>query len=210
MAGRPEAPRFAAVLLAAGSSSRLGRPKQSVKIYGDSLVRRAALQLLKLNPVSLTVVTGSGGGAVKEDLRDLQLKTAHNDNWERGIGGSIACGTRCVTEEVDGLLITLCDQWKVDESDLNRLVSAWITDISHIFASSWKDNDSFIYGPPALFSRKYIRELQKLEGNQGAKALIAQNIDEVRFVAMQNAAFDLDTPADLKDLLKQYGPNPSS
>lgn len=210
MADRPEILRIAAVLLAAGPSSRLGQPKQSVKIDGESLVRRAALQLLKLNPVSLTVVTGSGGGAVKEDLRDLQLKIAHNGNWKQGIGGSIACGARNVTEKVDGLLISLCDQWKVDESDLNRLISVWSVDISVVISASWNDKESFIYGPPAIFPRKYIRELENLTGNQGAKALIAQNRDEVKFVAMENAACDMDTPADLEQLLRQAGPNPSS
>lgn len=210
MASRPETARFAAVLLAAGSSSRLGQPKQSVKIFGDSLVRRAALQLLKLNPVVLIVVTGSGGNAVEEGLGDLQLRIVRNENWVQGIGSSIACGVRNVTEEVDGLLIALCDQWKVDENDLNRLISAWSADISAIIASSWDKEKSFIYGPPALFPRIYIRELRKLQGEQGAKALIAQNMDEVKFVAMENAAFDLDTPADLEQLLRRAGPNPNN
>ncbi len=210
MAGRPETVKFAAVLLAAGSSSRLGQPKQSIKVRGESLARRAALQLLKLNPVSLTVVTGSVSDAVEEDLRDLHLEIVKNENWEQGIGSSIACGAQSVTGEADGLLIALCDQWKVDESDLNRLVSAWFCDISRIITASWNDNNAFIYGPPALFPRKLIRELIKLPGNQGAKALIARNKEQVKFVAMENAAYDLDTPADLEELFRQAGPNPSS
>jgi molybdenum cofactor cytidylyltransferase len=210
MASRPETLRIAVVLLAAGSSSRLGQPKQSVKTNGDSLVRRAALQLLQLNPVSLTVVTGSGGAAVEEDLRDLQLNTVHNDRWEQGMGTSIACGAQNVTEKVDGLLVALCDQWKVDEGDLIRLVETWRTDISRIVSASWNDKKSFVFGPPTLFPRNYIRELSELWGNQGAKSLIARNMGEVKFVAMENAACDLDTPADLEQLLRQVGPNPNS
>jgi CTP:molybdopterin cytidylyltransferase MocA len=210
MASRPETLRIAAVLLAAGSSSRLGQPKQLVKINGDSLVRRAALQLLRLNPVSLTVVTGSGGAAVEEDVRDLQLNTVQNDNWEQGMGASIACGAQNIAEEVDGLLIALCDQWKVDEGDLIRLVEVWYTDISKIISASWNDNKSLVYGPPALFPRNYIRELTELWGSQGAKSLIGRNMGEVKFVAMENAAGDLDTPADLEQLLRQVGPNPNS
>lgn len=210
MAIRPESTRFAAVLLAAGSSSRLGQPKQSVKISGESLVRRSAIQLLKLNPVVLIVVTGYGSDAVEEGLHDLQLRIVKNENWEQGVGSSIACGARNVTEEVDGLLIALCDQWKVDENDLNRLISAWSSDISAITASSWNETKSLIYGPPVLFPRKYIRELSKLSGNQGAKALIARNMDKVKFAAMENAAFDLDTPADLEQVLRQAGPNPNN
>ena len=197
-------------MLAAGASSRLGQPKQSVKISGDSLVRRAAMQLLKLNPVILIVVTGYGSDAVEKGLHDLKLRIVKNENWEQGIGSSIACGARNVTERVDGLLVALCDQWNVDESDLNYLVSAWSRDISRIITASWEENKSLIYGPPALFPRKYIRELRKLGGNQGAKALIAGNMDEVKFVEMENAAFDLDTPADLEELLRQAKLNPSN
>jgi CTP:molybdopterin cytidylyltransferase MocA len=210
MASRPESTRFAAVLLAAGSSSRLGQPKQSVKISGDSLVRRAAMQLLKLNPVILIVVTGYGSDAVEKGLHDLKLRIVKNENWEQGVGSSIACGAQNVAEEVDGLLVALCDQWKVDENDLNRLISAWSSDISVIIASSWNETKSLIYGPPVLFPRKYIRELTNLSGNQGAKALIARNMDKVKFAAMENAAFDLDTPADLEQVLRQAGPSPNN
>ena len=168
------------------------------------------MQLLKLNPVILIVVTGSGSDGVKESLRDLQIRIVKNENWGRGIGSSIACGARHVSEEVDGLLIALCDQWRVDENDLNRLISVWFTDISRIISASWIEKESFIYSPPALFPRKYIRELTGLSGNQGAKALIAQNMAEVKFVAMENAAVDLDTPADLEQLLRQAGPYPSN
>ena len=210
MASRPESTRFAAVLLAAGSSSRLGQPKQSVKVSGDSLVRRAAMQLLKLNPVVLIVVTGYGSDAVENGLHDLKLRIVKNENWEQGIGSSIACGARNVTEEVDGLLVALCDQWRVDENDLNYLIATWSRDISKIIIASWQENKSLFYGPPALFPRNYIRELSELAGNQGAKALIAGNMDEVKFVEMKNAATDLDTPTDLEELLRQAKLNPSN
>lgn len=210
MPPRPEALKIAAVLLAAGASSRLGRPKQSVKVHGESLVRRAALQLLTLNLASVTVVTGSGSGAVQQELQDLQLRMVHNDNWAQGIGGSIACGVLSIADQVDGLLIALCDQWKVDESDLNRLKSVWSADISRVCTASWNEEESLVYGPPVLFPRKFIRELVELEGDRGAKHLIARNIGEVKFVSMENAAFDLDSPEDLERLLRQAGPNPSS
>lgn len=201
---------FAAVLLAAGSSTRLGRPKQNVKVGGESLVRRAALQLLKLEPAQVIVVTGSGGGAVEEGLRGLHIECAQNELWEQGIGSSIAHGAGRVAEDVSGVLIALCDQWRVDENDLGRLTSAWLSDISRIFASCWFEEESFVYGPPVLFPRKYIRELEKLTGDHGAKPIIAANLEEVTFVAMDNAACDLDTRADLEHLFTQAGQNPSN
>lgn len=210
MKGLAEAGKFAAVLLAAGSSSRLGLPKQSVMLDGVSLVRRAALELLKLDPISVTVVTGSGGDAVKKDLSGLRTLIAHNEDWAQGIGSSIACGARHVDEDTDGILISLCDQWKVDARDLGAIVSAWQSDISRIVSASWFDDEAFIYGAPTLFPRKYIRELQKLTDDRGAKSLIGRNREKVNFVTVENAAFDLDRPADLEQLFIQAGRNPSS
>ncbi|MFC1688039.1 NTP transferase domain-containing protein [Pseudomonadota bacterium] len=210
MDSRPESGKFAAILLAAGSSSRLGQPKQMVEIDGESLVRRASRLLLNLNPVSVTVVTGYHSEDVMQELLDLPLRVVKNDDWEQGQGGSIARGTFDISEEPDGVLITMCDLWKIKKTDLTTLIKAWSSDISRINVSSWFEGESIIYGPPALFPRKYIRELKQLRGNHGARSIIAQNRSEVRFVEMENAAFDLDTPADLEQLLKSTGPNPSS
>jgi molybdenum cofactor cytidylyltransferase len=210
MAAIPESVNFGAVLLAAGGSTRLGQPKQRVKIDGQSLVRRAALQLLALNPVSLTVVTGCSGDAVENDVRDLPLRIAHNDQWDQGMGGSIACGARLAGKEADGLLVVLCDQWRVDENDLGRLVSAWSTDISRIICACWRRDKVNFYGAPALFPRYLIRELINLRGDKGAKSLIMSHRGAASFVTMEHAAYDLDTPADLEQLLRQAGQNPSS
>lgn len=203
MKKKPESRKFAAILLAAGSSSRLGQPKQLVRVAGESLVRRAACQLLNLNPVSAIVVTGFASDAVKHELYDLPVRFARNDNWEQGMGGSIACGIQNISEEVDGALITVCDQWRIEDIDLIQLISAWSSDISSISVASWHDRKTFIYGVPALFARKYFRELKILKGNKGAKTLIGQHLNEVQFIEMENAACDLDRPEDLEQLLKR-------
>jgi len=202
MMKKPEPGKFAAILLAAGPSSRLGQAKQLVRLDGESLVRRTARLLLSVDPVSLTVVTGFADDAVKQELSDLPVRFARNDDWEQGMGGSIACGIQNISEEVDGVLITLCDQWRIEGSDLFSLISMWLTDISRITAASWFDDKASVYGVPALFPRYYIRELIKLTGSKGAKAVISQNLANVQFVKMENAAYDLDRPEDLEQLLK--------
>ena len=194
--------RFAAILLAAGPSSRLGQAKQLVRVEGESLVRRTARLLLSVDPVSLTVVTGFADDAVEQELSDLPVRFARNDDWEQGMGGSIACGIKNISDEVDGVLITLCDQWRLEGSDLFSLLSMWLTDISRITTASWLDDKTIVYGPPALFPRFFIRELAGLAGNKGAKAVISQNLANVQFVKMENAAYDLDRPEDLEQLIK--------
>ena len=195
--------RFAAILLAAGPSSRLGQAKQLVRVDGESLVRRTAHLLLSVDPVSLTVVTGFADDAVEQELSDLPVRFARNDDWEQGMGGSIACGVQNISEQVDGVLIMLCDQWRLEGSDLFSLISMWLTDISRITAASWFDDKASVYGSPTLFPRCYIRELIKLTGNMGAKAIIDQNLANAQFVRMENAAYDLDRPEDLEQLISR-------
>ena len=202
MAKQAESGKFAAILLAAGPSSRLGQAKQLVRVDGESLVRRAVRLVLSMNPVSLTVVTGFAADAVEHELSDLPVRLVRNDDWEQGMGGSIACGVQNISEDVDGVLITLCDQWRLEDSDLFSLISIWLTDISRISVASWYEEKTLVYMPPALFPRYFIRELSNLHGNKGAKALIGQNLAKVQFVEMENAAYDLDRPEDLEQLLK--------
>lgn len=202
MMKQAESARFAAILLAAGPSSRLGQAKQLVRVDGESLVRRAARLVLSTDPVSLTVVTGFADDAVRHELIDLPVKIIRNDDWEQGMGGSIACGARNITEEVDGVLIVLCDQWRLEAHDIFALISMWLSDISRITTASWNDNKLNVYGTPALFPRCYIRELRNLKGSKGAKALISHDLENVQFVEMENAAYDLDRPEDLEQLLK--------
>lgn len=203
MASSPETVKFAAVLLAAGPSSRLGQPKQLVKYEGESLVRRMARLLVMLEPETVTVVAGSDFDEVQRELSALPVVVVRNEDWERGIGSSIACGARNSPEAIDGLLIAVCDLWKLTELDLERLLSTWLTDISRISAAYWYEDKAIVYGPPSVFPRIMIRELKKLDGKHGAKALIARHLDEAQLVGIENAACDLDTPADLEQLLKR-------
>jgi molybdenum cofactor cytidylyltransferase len=203
MMKKAESGRFAAVLLAAGPSSRLGQAKQLVGVDGESLVRRATRLILNMNPVSLSVVTGCADTAVKQELSGLPVKLVRNDDWEQGMGSSIACGCQNLSADADGLLITLCDQWRLEERDLDRLILMWLSDISRIVTAFWYEDKTRIYGPPVLFPRYYIRELNCLKGSRGAKTIIDQNLANVQFVEMENAAYDLDRPEDLERLLKR-------
>jgi len=188
------------VLLAAGGSVRLGHPKQLIRIKGEALVRRIAGRLLQLRPASLVVVTGCASDEVRAQLSGLPVQIVHNPKWAEGVGASIALGVKNMPPEVKGVLIMLCDQWRVDLADLKRLIEAWNSDISDIVSASWMENNTSIYGPPAVFPRTLIHELINLSGDKGAKRIIEKNRDRSEFIAMENAAFDLDEPGDLQQL----------
>lgn len=190
--------RFACVLLAAGNSRRLGQPKQLVEYRGEALITRGARHLLSLGAAEVIVVTGYEEHKILNILNNLSVKTAHNAAWEQGMGGSVSTGVRSLTGGVAGVLILLCDQWKVDSRDLESLVECWQSNISGVFSAKWGDLDEGAFGPPVIFPKRLFSELESLDSEQGARGLIRKVWQEVTFVDMENAAFDLDDPEDLK------------
>jgi molybdenum cofactor cytidylyltransferase len=186
------------VLLAAGGSVRLGQPKQLISIEGEALVRRTARRLLSLKPASLIVVTGCESTAVNVQLSDLPLQVVYNPDWQKGMGTSIAFGVKHLPKEVKGVLIMLCDQWSVSQEDLKHLFEAWSEDISVVVTASWKDKNSNVFGPPAIFPRTLFHELTSLTADQGAKRIIEIYRSNSTFISMENASLDLDEPGDLQ------------
>ncbi len=190
--------KLGVVLLAAGGSSRMGRPKQLLRIEDEALVTRMARRLIELEPASVLVVTGSASQAVNDQLSGLPVQVVHNPRWEEGMAGSLAVGVKNLPAEIDGVLIMLCDQWRVGREDLQELVQVWNADISQITAACWDDDGRQVIGPPAIFPRALFEELTSLKGDRGARAVIEKHRERASFVAMESAFFDLDEPADLE------------
>ncbi len=186
-------PALGIILLAAGESRRLGQAKQLVHIDGISLVRRAAGVVLALHPHDCLVITGAQAAAVTAELKGLPLRCEFNADWKAGMASSIACGARALPAKLDGVMLFLCDQWRVDEADIFKLYRAWCKDAGRIVASGWDD----VTGPPVIFPAGCIECLRRLEGDQGARAIIHQQQQQPQRVCMDNARYDLDTPGDL-------------
>ena len=191
--------KLGALLLAAGGSSRMGQPKQLLRIENEALVTRMARRLIDLEPASVLVVTGSASQLVIDQLSGLPVQIVHNPRWEEGMAGSLAVGVKNLPVEIDGVLIMLCDQWRVGREDLQELVQAWNTDISQIAAACWHDEGQQVIGPPAIFPRALFEELTSLKGDRGARVVIEKHRERASFVAMESAFFDLDEPADLEE-----------
>ncbi len=156
-----------------------------------------ARRLIDLKPRRVMVVTGSAWQAVNDQLSGLPLQIVHNPRWQDGMAGSLAAGVKNLPAEIDGVLIMLCDQWRVGLADLQELVQAWNADISHIAAACWHEEGRKVTGPPVIFPWALFKELTALKGDRGARAVIEKHLDRASFVAMKNARFDLDEPADL-------------
>ena len=189
-----------AVVLAAGSASRMGRPKQTLKFQGQSLIRRAALAAVGGGCSPVIVVTGAYAEASSRELDGLKVRIAYNSQWATGIASSIRTGLGTLLAEdanAAAVVILLCDQPHVTADIVSQLSEAYRATRSHIVASGYGGS----FGVPALFARPFFDALSELEGGAGAKQLIEQYSAEVHVLPFRDGEVDLDTSDDFSRLV---------
>lgn len=182
---------IAGILLAAGESSRLGRPKQMLEIAGESLVHRAARTALGYCTAGLVVVTGAVHDPIVATLAPTPARIVHNPEWQEGMGASLRCGVAASPANADAFLLVLCDQPRIGRGELGALVDAWTAAPEAIAAAGYAGS----CGVPAIFPARFRDRLLALRGERGARALLEEE-DRVSVVDMPAAAFDIDTPED--------------
>lgn len=185
--------KIAGLILAAGESTRFGGRKQLADIDGKPMLEHPIDQLRPIFNDDLYVVLG----AFRDEILSVignRAKTITNDNWQFGMGSSIAAGIAgiCAEGTYDGVLISLSDQIGLTGNDYQKLLHAF--DGSHVIASRYKEMN----GVPALFPAAYFQELSKLDGARGAQQVLNSSSHDISAIAMPNAAFDIDTQDDLK------------
>lgn len=180
------------LVLAAGASKRLGRPKQLVHFEGEPLVVRAARIASEVAP-TLVVISPELREKCEDRLQSVgRLKPAHtltmteNSEAAEGMASSIRCGVAATTGDV---IIALCDQPFVTAGHLRALADAR----SPIAATGYNG----ISGVPAFFAAKFRDELLALRGDAGARSVIDVHRNELVTVPFEAAGFDVDTDAAL-------------
>ena len=179
------------LILAAGGSRRLGRPKQLVRLGGRSLLRRAASRALELDPAWVGVVLGAQATRAAVELRGLRVTAIPALDWRRGLAASLRAGMRRVPATATHVLLIALDQWAVSSGDLARLLAQR----GRVPVAARYEG---ILGVPALFPRRWWRALARLDGDRGARALLRAS--HAIGVNLPSAAEDLDTPAALNRL----------
>jgi molybdenum cofactor cytidylyltransferase len=199
------------ILLAAGSSSRLGRPKQLIEIQGETLIQKAIDEANKSQANCLVVVLGANADLIQSGFEPSSTPFIVNPDWQQGMSSSMQAGLRFLMEKevIDQVVLMLCDQPFVDASLLDQLITARETSGKGIVAAAYSNT----LGVPALFDKRYFEELLKLTGSEGAKKVIFNHQAEVHALDFPLGAVDLDTEEDVNQFLIRYPqknlPNPS-
>ena len=189
-----------AVILAAGASTRMGRPKQLLQFGGEAMLRRAASVAIEAGcrPV-VVVVTGADAAASRKALRGLNVREAENQQWESGISSSVRVGIEALVTanpQIPAVVLMLCDQPFVTREIIAQLVAAHRETGRSIVASRYGGS----YGVPALFDKIHFAELTTLKGDAGAKRLIQKHLPKVHLLSFPEGEIDIDTPEDLARL----------
>jgi len=213
--------KAAAVILAAGSSSRLGQPKQLVMLHEETLLDRAIRIAIEAGSAPVYVVLGANAEAIRAGSKYLHsvipterhdpispnsvisteratrvekpVVVLQNESWQEGIASSIRTGVHAAAG-AESILLMTCDQPTVTAAHLRLLLEA--AKQTRIAASSYADR----VGIPAVFPKKSFEELLQLRGDTGARALLNEKSKEIITVSLADGELDIDTPEDLSQL----------
>jgi molybdenum cofactor cytidylyltransferase len=188
---------IAAVVLAAGKSSRMGGPnKLLAEIGGKPLVRHVVDAALASRARPVVVVTGHQRDKVEAALAGLSVKFVHNPHFADGLGTSLKAGIAALgglPAEADGAIVCLGDMPQVDASLIDRLIGAFDPDHGALVVVPTIDGKR---GNPVVWSRRFFPDLMAVEGDVGARYLIGRYTEAVAEVPLTGTAAltDVDTP----------------
>lgn len=193
----------ALILLAAGESRRMGRPKQLLPV-GDRPLVRHVTEIARSAPVSpVIVVLGAHAAEIAPSLDGLSVQVVVNTRWPEGMGSSLRAGMQALAArqpQLDGVIVALADQPDFSAAHLASLIAAHRTTGKPIVASVADG----VLRPPVFFSAAWFSRLHELHGDTGARALLQAHPAAVATVPL-DAPADLDTPADYERFLRGPG-----
>ena len=184
-------------ILAAGASTRLGRPKQLVRFNGKTLLKRAICSANACTPGRVLVVLGAESLRLRRHLQGgaATHSLTVNRNWQQGMGSTISHAMLKLPPQTCAVLVLLTDQPKIPIRSIKRLVQTWNKRPHAIIASSYDDT----VGVPAIFPRRHFEALRSLRDDKGARQLLGDR-RKVELVPIPEAAFDIDTAQDIDRL----------
>jgi molybdenum cofactor cytidylyltransferase len=191
----------AGIILAAGASQRLGRPKQLLEWRGEPLVRHVVHAALKAGLWPVKIVTGAGAADIEEALRDLPVQFVYNSLWELGQATSVVAGVKSLSPRCGATIFLLADQPQIPATLLRSLIERHTQTLAPLVAPLVDGRRA----NPVLFDRTTFEDLRKLEGDSGGRPLFARYQAEWLPWHDPNILLDVDTEDDYRRLIELDG-----
>ena len=192
-------PMLSAILLAAGESKRMGKPKQLLPFGQSTLLEQAIDNLLNSAVDEIIVVLGYKVEEVKKTIAVKPVKMVVNPNYRQGMSTSIIAGLILVDSQAQAVMLALGDQPSVDSQTINQLIEEFYRHDKGIAIPTYRG----IRGHPIIFAIKYKQKLLGLKGDIGGREIIKHHPDDVLEVAVDSESVisDIDTRNDYRSQL---------
>ncbi|MDA4121466.1 MAG: nucleotidyltransferase family protein [Thaumarchaeota archaeon] len=193
-----------AVVLAAGLSSRMGRPKQTLPIRGKSMLQKVLEVFRKSRVDGVVVVLGAREREVRNKVEFKDEKVVYNPRYAEGMSGSLKLGLAEAGPWAEAVIVALGDQPYLSPSTVNRLIKAYSDSEAPVVVPVYKGRR----GNPVLFDRRTFSQIMSITGDEGAKSVIKQNKNAVLEVTVEDEGVqtDIDTPDDYRKATSALGP----
>ena len=190
------------VILAAGSSSRLGRPKQLLELDGEPIVRIVVRDALASRLDEVVLVLGAHAGAIAGAVGELGQRMAINPDFEQGQSTSLKTGLAAASPEADAVLFLLGDQPEVGSAAVDQVIDAFERSGAPIVQPVYGTTP----GNPVLFARALFPDLRNIDGDQGARSIVRARSRDVQRVVVSDGAppGDVDTEEDYQALVARW------
>ena len=177
-----------AILLAAGESQRMGRPKQLLPFGSSTILGKTIDNLLSSRADEVIVVLGTRAGAMKQVIAGRQVKVVVNPDYRKGMSASLIVGLERVDSKAQWVMVALADQPLIDKDTYNRLIEGALGCDMGIILPTYRSKR----GNPVIFSIKYKDELLGLEGDVGGREILRKHPDDILEVAVGSEGVTID------------------
>ena len=193
--------KFAAVVLAAGRSTRMGANKLLADLNGRPVLATTIKQIQASGVDEIVVVTGHDAAAVATALSNTKVMIIHNPQYTGGLSTSVCCGIAAV-KNFDAAFICLGDMPLIRSADMQRMMQAFnVEEGRRLIAPTYRGQ----LGNPVLWGQEYFKALMTLEGDRGARSLLEASRQQITEIAVEHDGIllDADTPEALEEIRRR-------
>ena len=198
---------IAAIILAAGASTRMGQPKQLLPYKRRTLLSHVINCVIASSCRIVIVILGANSDKIEPQIAQFPIIIVKNSDWNKGISSSIGCGVNYIQEKklnINGVIFLTCDQPFISTKIIDQLIEANNLTNQSIIATHYEKT----LGIPVLFSSSFFSELIELRGDNGAKKIINKYPELVKKIDFTQGKIDLDTVKDYQQLISKDDANP--